>query len=155
MKHNRDRLFLLVLLAHAPVTFVIGMVMSADKGWFHVFSESVAPAIAALVGYALFRQTRVFRACDGGAAHPVLGRDHPSWRQSASTADVGRGAQRMSTDVEHMRGRIDALVETASGLEDLVGGFKLADANDEEPVRLLRAAASSASHGRQTTQHCL
>jgi methyl-accepting chemotaxis protein len=54
-------LFLLTLLAHAPATFVIGMVMSADSGWLHVFSESVGPAIAAVVAYVLFRQTPIFR----------------------------------------------------------------------------------------------
>jgi methyl-accepting chemotaxis protein len=63
---NRDRLFLLLLLAHAPATFLIGMLLSADQGWLHVFSESVGPAVAAVVAYALFRQTRVFRAA--GAA---------------------------------------------------------------------------------------
>jgi methyl-accepting chemotaxis protein len=61
MKDTRDRIFLLILVAHAPVTFLIGMIMSADQGWLHVFSESVAPAIAALVAYALFRETRIFR----------------------------------------------------------------------------------------------
>src|SRR5579859_2500684 len=61
MTDNRDRLFFLTLLAHAPAAFVIGMLMSADQGWLHVFSESVGPAIAATVAYVLFRQTRVFR----------------------------------------------------------------------------------------------
>jgi methyl-accepting chemotaxis protein len=61
VKDNRDRLFLLTLLVHAPATFVIGMVMSADSGWLHVMSESVGPAIAAVVAYVLFRQTRMFR----------------------------------------------------------------------------------------------
>jgi methyl-accepting chemotaxis protein len=67
---NRDRLFLLLLLAHAPATFLVGMVLSADQGWLHVFSESVGPAIAAVVAYALFRNTRVFRVA--GAALLML-----------------------------------------------------------------------------------
>jgi len=58
---NRDRLFFLTLLAHAPAAFVIGMLMSADQGWLHVFSESVGPAVAAIVAYVMFRQTQVFR----------------------------------------------------------------------------------------------
>lgn len=61
VKDNRDRLFLLTLLAHAPATFVIGMLMSADQGWVHVMSESVGPAIAAIVAYVLFRDTPMFR----------------------------------------------------------------------------------------------
>src|SRR5947209_3990220 len=47
MTDSRDRLFLLSLVAHAPATFLIGMLMSADQGWFHVLGESVAPTIAA------------------------------------------------------------------------------------------------------------
>jgi methyl-accepting chemotaxis protein len=61
MKDNRDRLFLLALLAHAPAAIVIGLLMSGQS-WLHVVSESVGPAIGALVAYALFRNTRVFRA---------------------------------------------------------------------------------------------
>ena len=61
MKDNRDRLFLLALLAHTPVAIVIGLLMSG-QGWLHVVSESIGPGIAALVAYALFRNTRVFRA---------------------------------------------------------------------------------------------
>jgi methyl-accepting chemotaxis protein len=62
MKDNRDRLFLLTLLAHAPAAFLVGMLMSADSGVPHLLSESVGPAIAAVVAYALFRHTRIFRA---------------------------------------------------------------------------------------------
>src|SRR5579864_4806046 len=65
MKDNRDRLFLITLLAHAPVAFVIGMIMSGEYGVVHVLSEAVAPAIAAIVAYALFRQTPIFRIAAG------------------------------------------------------------------------------------------
>src|ERR1051325_2336971 len=61
MKDHRDRWFLLALLAHAPATFAIGMIMSGES-LLHVLSEAVAPAAAALVAYALFRNTRTFRA---------------------------------------------------------------------------------------------
>jgi methyl-accepting chemotaxis protein len=61
MRDNRDRLFLLALLAHAPVAIVIGLLMSGQS-WLHVVSESTGPGLAALVAYALFRNTRVFRA---------------------------------------------------------------------------------------------
>ena len=61
MKDHRDRWFLLALLAHAPATFVIGTIMSGES-FLHVFGEAVAPAVAALVAYALIRNTRTFRA---------------------------------------------------------------------------------------------
>jgi len=61
MTDNRDRLFFVTLLAHAPATFLIGMLMSADQGWLHVFTESIGPAVAAVVAYVMFHQTRVFR----------------------------------------------------------------------------------------------
>src|SRR5438094_621940 len=57
---RRDRLFLLALLAHAPVAFAIGMFMSGE-GWLHVLSEATGVAVAALVAYALFRGKRAFR----------------------------------------------------------------------------------------------
>jgi methyl-accepting chemotaxis protein len=61
MTDHRDRLFLLALLAHAPVAIIVGLLMSGQS-WIHVVSESIGPAVAAIVAYAFFRNTRVFRA---------------------------------------------------------------------------------------------
>jgi methyl-accepting chemotaxis protein len=69
VKDHRDPLFLLALLAHAPVAIIIGLFMSRES-WLHVSTEAVGPGAAAIVAYALFRGTRVFRAV--GAAVLML-----------------------------------------------------------------------------------
>ena len=58
----RDRWFLIALIAHAPVTALLGFLFSADQGWLHIVGEAATPAVLACVAYALFHDQRVFRA---------------------------------------------------------------------------------------------
>jgi methyl-accepting chemotaxis protein len=57
---NRDRIFLTVLCAHAPLAFVIGLLF-AHAEFIHVASEALGPALIALVAYRLSAGTRLFR----------------------------------------------------------------------------------------------
>jgi methyl-accepting chemotaxis protein len=57
----RDRLFLIALIAHAPIAIGLGVFLSGE-GLLHVVTEGLAPALVACLGYALYSGTRAFRA---------------------------------------------------------------------------------------------
>jgi methyl-accepting chemotaxis protein len=61
VRDPRDRLFLIALIAHAPIAVVLGILLSGES-LVHVVTEGLAPALVACVAYAMYSGTRAFRA---------------------------------------------------------------------------------------------